>query len=78
MRINNYIIELVDDRKSFYNSIYSLKPINMKTLKVYINNNLANNFIMPFKSPIRALIFFDKKPDNSLRLCTWIIKVSTI
>ena len=31
--------------------------------------NLANSFIRPFKSPARASILFNQKPDKSLRLC---------
>ena len=42
--------------------------MKLKSLKAYIKNNLANSFIKPFKSLARACIFFDKKPDNSLRL----------
>ena len=43
--------------------------MELEILKAYIENNLANSFIRPFKSPIGALILFDKKLDNSLRLC---------
>ena len=69
MKINNHAIELVDDQQPLYGSIYSLGPVELKTLKAYIKNNLANGFIKPSKSLARALIFFDKKLDNSLRLC---------
>ncbi len=50
------------------NPIYSLSPMKLEILKVYIKNNLANSFIKPFKLPIRAFILFDTKPDESLRL----------
>ena len=43
--------------------------MKLETLKAYIKNNLANGFIKPFKSFARVTIFFDKKPDGSLRLC---------
>ncbi len=43
--------------------------MELETLKAYIENNLANGFIRPSQSPAGALIFFDKKPDGSLRLC---------
>ena len=36
---------------------------------LYIETNLKNGFIKPSKSPARAPILFDKKPDGSLRLC---------
>ena len=68
-RINDYAIELVDDRQPPYGPIYSLGPIELEILKVYIKNNLVSSFIKPSKSPARAPIFFDKKPDSSLSLC---------
>ncbi len=42
--------------------------MELETLKTYIENNLANNFIKPFKSPAEVAILFDKKPNGSLRL----------
>ncbi len=67
--INDHTIELIDDRQTPYSPIYSLGPVELKTLKAYIENNLASGFIRPFKSPARAPILFDKKSDGSLRLC---------
>ncbi len=66
--INDHTLELVDDWQLLHSPIYSLGPLELKTLKTYIEHNLANGFIKPFKSPVGALIFFDKKPDGSLRL----------
>ena len=68
-RINNHAIELVDDRQPPYGPIYSLGPVELETLKTYIETNLANGFIRPSKSPARAPILFDKKPDGSFQLC---------
>ncbi len=67
--INNYAIELVDDWQPPYGPIYSFGPVELEILKAYIENNLASGFIRPFKSPARAPILFNKKPDGSLRLC---------
>ena len=69
MGINNHIIKLVDDWQSPYDPIYSLGSVELETLKAYIENNLTNGFIRPSKSPARASILFDKKPDGSRRLC---------
>ncbi len=66
--IKDHAIELVDDWQPPYGSIYSLGPVELEILKAYIENNLANNFIRPSKSPTGAPIIFDKKPDGSLRL----------
>ena len=43
--------------------------MKLETLKTYIENNLASNFIKPSKSFVRAFIFFDKKLDRNLKLC---------
>ena len=67
--INDHAIELVDDQQPPYEPIYSLGPIELETLKTYIETNLKNGFIRSSKSPAGAPIFFDKKPDDSLQLC---------
>ncbi len=58
----------MDDWQPSYGPIYSLRPVELETLKAYIENNLANGFIKPSMSPVKVLIFFDKKSDSSLRL----------
>ncbi len=67
--INDHAIELVDDWQPPYSPIYSLGFVELETLKAYIENNLASDFIRPSKSPAGVPILFDKKPDGSLRLC---------
>ena len=67
--MNEHAIELEEDKQPPFGPIYSLEPIELETLKTYIATNLANNFIRPFKSLAEALIFFDRKPDRSFRLC---------
>ncbi len=67
--INDHAIKFVDDWQTPYSPINSLGPMKLETLKAYIENNLASGFIRPSKSPAGAPIFFDKKPDDSLRLC---------
>ena len=69
IKINDHIIELVNDWQRQYDLIYSLGPVELETLKTYIENNLANGFIKPSKSPAGILILFDKKPDGTLKLC---------
>ncbi len=66
--IIDHAIKFVDDRQLSYGAIYSLGLIELQTLKAYIENNLANGFIRPSKSPAIASILFDKKQDGSLRL----------
>ena len=67
--INNHAIELVESQQPPYGPIYSLGPVELETLKAYIETNLANGFIRPSKSPAGAPILFDRKSDGSLRLC---------
>lgn len=69
IRINDYAIELGDDWKPLYGFTYSLELVELEILKTYIQNNLATGFMGPSKYPARVSIFFDKKPDGSLRLC---------
>ena len=69
IRINNYAIELASNQQLLYKSIYSLKLIKIKTLKTYIETNLANEFIRLSKLPANTPIFFDWKLNRSFRLC---------
>ena len=69
-RINDHAIKLVKDcQQPPYKPIYSPEPVELETLKVYIETNLANGFIKSSKSPANAPILFDRKSDGSLRLC---------
>ena len=76
--INNYAIELVNGQQPPYEPIYSLGPIELETLKAYIEANLANGFIRESQSPAGASIFFDQKSDGSLRLYVWRLNNLTI
>ena len=64
--INDYAIELVDGQQPPYRLIYSLEPIELETLKAYIETNLANGFIRPSKSPVSTPILFHQKSNGSL------------
>ena len=64
-RINKYAIKLEKDKQLFFNLIYSLKLVELKILKIYIEINLANSFIQLSKSLTRAFILFNKKLDKS-------------
>ena len=48
--------------------IYNLSPVELETLREYIDENLGNGFIRHFRSPAGAPIFFVKKKNGSLRL----------
>ena len=66
--INNHVIDLIIDKQPLYGPIYSLKPVELKTLKTYIETNLANGFIRPSKSPAATPILFICKKDGSFWL----------
>ena len=66
--INDYAIKLVGSQQPSYSPIYSLGPVEMETLKAYIETNLANGFIRPSKLPAGIPILFDQKSDSFLRL----------
>ena len=65
--INKHATKLEENKQSSFGPIYNLGLVELKTLKTFIKTNLAKGFIKPSKSPIRASILFDKKPDKSLR-----------
>ena len=68
-RMNEHAIELEEGKQPLFGPIYSLGPVELETLKTYIETNLANGFIQPSKSPAGVSILFDRKPNRSLRLC---------
>ena len=66
--INKHAIKLEKDNEPTYGPIYSLRPVELETLKIYIKDHLKIRFIQPSKSSANASVLFDKKPDNSLWL----------
>ena len=67
--INKHAIKLQDDKQPPYRPIYSQEPIELKTLKIYIETHLKTGFIQLLKSPAGASILFDEKPDSNFWLC---------
>ena len=68
-RINNYPINLLDNKQLPYGLIYSLEPMELEMLKTYIETNLACDFIKLFKFFASTSILFIQKKDGSLHLC---------
>ncbi len=66
--INKHAIELVEGKQLFYGPIYSLGQVELETMKAYIEIHLKTGFIRPSKSPAKAPILFDKKPNGSFCL----------
>ena len=62
-------IDLEPDFNLPYCRIYILSEVELKTLKAYIETNLANGFIQRLLSPAAAPSLFAKKKDGGLQLC---------
>ena len=67
--IKEHAIELIEGKQSPYGPIYALSPVELETLKTYIETHLKTGFIQPSKSLARASIFFNKKLNISFHLC---------
>ena len=67
--INDYLINLINDKQLPYDLIYSQKLVKLEILKTYIKTNLANGFIRSSKLPTGALILFIQMKDGNFRLC---------
>ena len=57
--MNEHAIELEDGKQPPFGPIYSIGPVELETLKTYLETNLANGFIQPSKSPAGTPILFD-------------------
>jgi len=60
-------IEIEDGKTIPWGPIYSLSEPELKALKTYLDENLAQGYIQPSKSPCGAPIFFVKKKSGELR-----------
>lgn len=66
--INKHSINLESDKELSYGLINSLEPVELKILKTYIKTILANGFIRPLKSSVKAHILFVQKLDGNFYL----------
>ncbi len=67
-RDEDHAIELEPGKTPPFGPLYNLSEYQLKTLREYINENLANEFIRPSKSSTGAPVLFTSKPDGALRL----------
>ena len=65
----DHAIELEPEKIPLFGLFYNLSEYQLKTLREYIDKNLANGFIRPFKSSAGAPVLYTPKPDGTLRLC---------
>lgn len=67
--INRYIIKIEENKQPPYRLIYALSPVELKTLKTYMETHLETGFIQSSKLPTGDFILLDKKLDSSPYLC---------
>jgi len=65
----DHVIALEPSYKLPYRRIYNLSEVELRTLKAYIETNLANGFMQRSSLLVAAPILFVKKKDGGLRLC---------
>ena len=75
--INEHTIKLEEGKQPPFGPIYSLEPVELETLKTYIETNLTNSFIRPSKSPTRAPILLIESQMEAFAF-VWIIRVLII
>ncbi len=68
-RDEDHAIELEPGKTLLLGPLYNLSEYQLKTLREYTDENLANGFIRPSKSSAGAPVLFTPKPDGTLRLC---------
>ena len=61
--MNKHVIIFEENKQPLFGPIYSQEPVELETLKTYIETNLVNGFIRSSKFPARAPILFNKKLD---------------
>ena len=67
-RDKDHAIELEPGKTLPFGPLYNLSEYQLKTLRGYVDKNLANGFIRPSKSSAGVLVLFTPKPDGTLRL----------
>ena len=80
IKLNEHAINLENSKQPPYGPIHSLGPVELETLKTYIETHMKIGFIWPSKSLVDAPIFFNNKPFGSLCLCVdyWALNNLTI
>ncbi|RVW21348.1 Transposon Ty3-G Gag-Pol polyprotein [Vitis vinifera] len=64
-----FIIDLAPGTASISKAPYRMAPLELKELKIQLQELLDKGFIRPSVSPWGALVLFVKKNDGSMRLC---------
>ena len=65
----DFQIELAPGTEPISKAPYRMAPLELKELKVQMEELVSKGFVRPSTSPWGALVLFVKKKDGSLRLC---------
>jgi hypothetical protein len=65
----DHVIELKNDKQSFYKSFYNLFNNELKTLRLYLDDALTRDIIRHSMSSIETSVLFVLKKNEKLRLC---------
>ncbi len=68
-REKDHAIELEPGKTPLFDPLYNLSEYQPKTIREYIDKNLANEFIWSSKSSAGGPVLLTSKPDGNLRLC---------
>ncbi len=68
-REKNHAIELNHGKTPLFGPLCNLSEYQLKTLRKYIDKNLANKFIWLLQSSVGTSVLFTPKHDANLRFC---------
>jgi hypothetical protein len=68
-RVIEFKIELQPDTAPIAKSLYRMTPVELKELKIQLQDLLDKCYIHPYTSPWSCLALFVLKKDKELRLC---------
>ena len=65
----DFQIELAPGTEPILRALYRMAPVELKELKVQMEEMINKRFVRPSTSPWGAPVLFVKKKDGSMRLC---------
>jgi len=68
-RVYDHRIPLKKDFIPPFGPLYSMSPVELRTLREWLDENLKKGFIRPSSSPAASPVLFVKKKNGSLRVC---------
>jgi hypothetical protein len=65
----NHVIELKNEKQSFYEFFYNLFNSKLKILRLYLDDALIKSIIKHLINSIEVSVFFVSKKNEKLQLC---------